>query len=285
MGSLRDQLEADLKLAGYSPSTRKIYLLYARLFAKHFMRSPTEMGEAEIRSYLLHLIEERQASRETIRQARSALTFLYTTTLRRSVEVAHLPVMRRQAKLVDVLSGTEVATLLDAVINPKYRAILMAQYASGLRIGEACRLRPEDIDSKRMLIHVRNGKGGRDRYTLLSQRLLEFLRHYWCACRPQGWLFPGQTSEGHASPNTVRVVFKLALEHSGIRKQVTPHALRHSFATHLLECGTDVTVVQALLGHASLHATAVYTHISVEHIGRTVSPLDRLGTPAAKVLG
>jgi site-specific recombinase XerD len=188
-------------------------------------------------------------------------------------------------KLPVVLSGTEVHKLLEAIRSPKYRAIMMAQYAGGLRISEACRLRPEDIDSNRMVIHIRGGKGGRDRYTVLSERLLAYLRDYFRKYRPEGWLFPGETSEGHASPQTSRRVFHAARSAAGISKKVTPHVLRHCFATHLLESGVDITVVQSLLGHGSLRATEVYTHISVEHIGRVKSPLDLLGTPAAKPLG
>jgi integrase/recombinase XerD len=285
MGQLRDRMEADLKLAGYSPSTRKIYLLYSRLFAKYHMRSPAEMGEEEIRQYLLHMVEERKISRETYRQIRSALIFLYTVTLKRPTEVDHLPVRRNKVKLPVVLSGTEVQRVLEAVRSQKYRAIVMAQYAGGLRITEACHLRPEDIDSKRMVIHVRAGKGGRDRYTVLSVRLLAFLRDYFRTYRPDEWLFPGQTTEGHASPNTFRRVFRAAVASAGISKTITPHVLRHCFATHLLESGVDIKVIQVLLGHASLRATEVYTHISVEHIGRVRSPLDLLGTPAAKPLG
>ena len=285
MGQIRERMEADLKLAGYSPSTRKIYLLYARLYTKHFMRSPEEMGEKEIRTYLLHLLEQREASRSTIRQVRAALTFLYSVTLRRSVEVAYVPSMRRQHRLPQVLSGREVTALLDTVVNPKYRAILMALYGGGLRISEACRLRAEDIDSKRMVIHICAGKGGRDRYTVLSARFLGHLRGYWSTFRPHPWLFPGHTAAGHASPATVRLVFRQVLAASGIKKKVTPHVLRHCFATHLLECGTDITVIKALLGHGSLRATEVYTHVSVEHLGRTTSPLDLLGTPSATVLG
>jgi integrase/recombinase XerD len=285
MGQLRDRMEADLKLAGYSPLTRKIYLLYARRYTKHFRRSPEEMGEKEIRTYLLHLIEDRHASRGTIRQVRAALTFLYSVTLRRETEVAHLPVMRPQHRLPTVLSGTEVSALLDAVASPKYRAILMALYAGGLRISEGCALKPEDIDSRRMLIHIRAGKGGRDRYTVLSMRLLEHLREYFQTYRPQVWLFPSEATDGHISPSTVRTVFRRALVAAGVKKHATPHVLRHSFATHLIESGVDVTVIQALLGHQSLRATAVYTHVSVELIGRTRSPLDVLGTPQAAVLG
>ena len=163
--------------------------------------------------------------------------------------------------------------------------ILSAMYAAGLRISEACALRPEDSDSKRMVIRVR-GKGDKERCTLLSQRLLSGLRDYWRKTRPQGgWLFPGGTRDGHVGKDTARRVFHKAVRAAGITKEVTPHALRHSFATHLIDAGTDVTVVQALLGHASLRATEVYTHTSVEQIARTKSPLDVLGTPAGSVLG
>ena len=284
MGQLRDRMEVDLRLAGYSPSTRKIYLLYARLFTKYHMRPPADMGEEEIRQYLLHMVEEKRISRETYRQIRAALIFLYTVTLKRSAEVEYLPVRRKSVKLPVVLSGTEVKSLLEAVRSPKYRAIVMAQYGGGLRISEACRLRPEDIGSKRMVIHVRAGKGGRDRYTVLSGRFLAFLRDYFRKNRPKEWLFPGQTTAGHASPETSRRVFHAAVAAAGISKKVTPHVLRHCFATHLLECGVDIAVIQSLLGHGSLRATEVYTHVSVEHIGRVKSPLDLLGTQDAAKL-
>jgi len=287
MGKLHDRMEADLKIAGYSPSTRKVYLIYARKFAEHFRRSPETMGAGEIRDYLLNLIEHRHASRETVRQVRSALRFLYSVTLNRAVEVDWLPLARRAKRLPVVLSGTEVAALFAAVRSVKYRAILMTMYAGGLRISEACRLLPSEIDSKRMVIHVRRGKGEVDRYTVLSKRLLQCLRDYWQHHRlhVNGYLFPGETALGHASPDTVRHVFAKALADAGIKKNVTPHVLRHCFATHLLECGTDVTVVQTLLGHRSITTTQKYTHISVEHIARTASPLDALGTPGSGIIG
>lgn len=285
MGQLRDRMEADLKLAGYSPATRKIYLLYARLFAKYHRRSPAEMGEEEIRGYLLHMVEEKKISRETYRQVRAALTFLYTITLKRPTEVAYLPVQRRNVKLPVVLSGTEVRALLEAIANPKYRAIMMTLYAGGLRISEACSLRPEDIDSRRMVIHIRAGKGGKDRYTVLSKRLLAWLRDYFRQYRPKEWLFPGQTKTGHITPEAARRVLRLAATAAGISKKVTPHVLRHCFATHLLESGVDITTIRSLLGHGSLRTTEIYTHVSVEHIGRVRSPLDLLGTPSAKPLG
>ncbi|MCK4960460.1 MAG: site-specific integrase [Planctomycetes bacterium] len=287
MGILHDRMEADLKIAGYSPSTRKVYLIYARKFAEHFQRSPATMGAGEIRDFLLHLIEHRHASRETVRQVRSALRFLYAVTLNRAVEVDWLPPGRRAKRLPVVLGGTEVAALFAAIRSVKYRAILMTMYAGGLRISEACRLLPNEIDSKRMVIHVRRGKGGVDRYTVLSKHLLQCLRDYWRYHRPQmnGYLFPGGTVLGHACPQTVRNVFANAVADADIKKKITPHVLRHCFATHLLECGTDVTVVQALLGHRSLQTTQTYTHISTEHIARTASPLDALGIPGTGIIG
>jgi len=285
MGQLRDRMEADLKIGGYSPSTRRIYLLYSRKFAGHFMRSPAMMGADEVRQFLLHLVEQREASRSTIRQVRSALRFLYMVTLNRPVEIEWLPSPRRQKHLPQVLSGTEVATLLDSVRRLKYRMILSAMYGAGLRISEACRLRPEDIDSKRLVIRL-IGKGDKERTTLLSLRLLHELRDYWRRTRPSGcWLFPGASQDGHAGTDTTRRVFHKAIEAAGITKSVTPHVLRHSFATHLIDTGVDVTVVQALLGHSSLRTTELYTHTSVEQIARTRSPLDLLGSADAVILG
>lgn len=282
MGQLRERMEADLKLAGYSPSTRKIYLLYARRFARHFMRSPEDMGAEEVRAYMIHLVEEREISYSTYRQVRSAMRFLYMRTLRRPIEVEWLPPRRRTKHLPSVLSGPEVAALLAAVRRFSYRALLMTMYGGGLRVVEACRLRPEDIDSKRMVIHVRPSKGGVERYTLLSQRLLDELRAYWRLDRPSGeWLFPGRPASRHLDPASVRSVFHEAIQSAGIRKEATPHVLRHSFATHLLEKGVSLMVVKALLGHASLRATSIYTHVTLEHIGRTRSPLDVLGFLAA----
>jgi site-specific recombinase XerD len=286
MGQLHDRMEADLKLAGYSPSTRKIYLLYARRFAIHYMRSPEEMGADQVRQFMLHLVEKRRVSRDTLRQVRAALSFLYAVTLNRPIEVEWLPAPRRLRALPVVLSGTEVQALLDAVRDPQYHVILMIMYSAGLRISEACRLRPQDVDSKRMLIHVRAGKGRADRYTVLSKQLLEHLRDYWRRHTPDGeWLFPGATHDGHACPTSLRKVFRKAVADTRIRKHVTPHSLRHSFATHLIESGTDVTIVKALLGHRSLKTTQKYTHISARQISRTSSPLDLLGTPDAKIFG
>ncbi len=287
MGQLQNRMEADLKIGGYSPSTRKVYLIYARKFVEYHRRSPDEMGANQVREYLLHLIEHRHISQETVRQVRSALHFLYSVTLNRPVEVGWLPAGRRHHRLPVVLSGTEVAALLQAVRHRKYRTILSTMYAAGLRITEGCLLLPEDIHSKRKVIHVRSGKGNIDRYTVLSPRLLHCLRGYWRKQRPNshGYLFPGKTLLGHACPDTVRIAFRKAADEAGIKKAVTPHVLRHCFATHMLECGADVVTVKTMLGHRSTRTTDRYAHIGAGHISRIQCPFDLLGTPAADVLG
>ena len=245
------------------------------------------MSLDHIREFLFHLIENFSASRQTVRQVRSALRFLYIVSLNRPAEIDWLPPARHQKKLPVVLSGSEVAVLLAAVGHVMHRAILTTMYAGGLRISEACRLLPQDIDSKRMLIHIRCGKGGVDRYTILSRRLLGQLRDYWRRHRPNlgGYLFPGGSRLGHACPEPLRKVFRRALLDAGIGKDVTPHVLRHCFATHLLECGYDITIVQALLGHRSLQSTQRYVHIALEVVAKTTSPLDILQTRRAAVLG
>ncbi len=277
MGQLREKMEADLKIGGYSEGTQRIYLYYAKKYAAYFQRSPEEMGEDEVREFLLHLVTEQTVSRSTLKQVRAALKFLYGVTLNRPVEVEWLPTIRKQRRLPVILSSTEVVSFLTAVQATKYRAVLTSIYAGGLRISEACRLLPGDIDSDRKVITVR-GKGDKERYTMLSARLLDCLRDYWKQERPRrdGWLFPGGTKAGHASPETIRNVFHKVVTAVGITKKVTPHSLRHSFATHLIESGVDVTVVQALLGHSSILTTQIYTHVSVEQIASTRSPLDLL---------
>lgn len=287
MRRLFDRMARDLVLAGYSECTRRNYHMHARRFARHFQRSPEELGKDHIRDFLFHLIENHNCSRGTVRQVRAALRFLYCVTLGRPQEIDWLPPARHQKALPVVLSGTEVEALFAAVRHQMHRSILMVMYSGGLRITEACRLLPKDIDSKRMLIHVRCGKGGVDRYTILSRRLLEQLRHYWSNCRTHygGYLFPGRTKLRHACPQTVRNVFRQALQDAGIEKDVTPHVLRHCFATHLLELGYDVTLVQALLGHRNLRSTMCYAHVSASRVPRDASPLDRLGTPEAVALG
>jgi len=275
----------DLRLAGYSAETVRSYLHCAKHFAKHFMRSPTEMGEAQVRSYLLHLLDERNLSHVTYRQYHASLKFLYTVTLKRPFEVEFIPRHRGKPGLPIVLSGSEVQSLFAAMHHPKYRVIAIGNYSAGLRIREACGLRVADIDSKRGLIHVYRGKGGKDRYVMLSQKYLLELREYWKLEQPRDFLFTGKSELVPLTPGAVRRAMHSAALEAGIKKNVTPHVLRHSFATHLLEMGVDLRVVQVLLGHYSLEMTARYASVSTQHIQRIPSPFDLLGTPKGSVLG
>jgi len=285
MGQLRTRMAEDLQLAGYSPRTARKYLHYAKQFAAHFMRSPEEMGEEEIREFFLYLINERDFSHHTYRQVLASIRFLYTVTLKRQVEVACIKPRKKRRPLPEILSGSEVEALLEAVYSMHHRAILMTMYASGLRVIETCRLQVTDIDSKRMLIHVHSGKGRKDRYALLAKRQLEYLRKYYRQARPKTWLFPGRTRDGHISYCRVREVFLNSAKRAGITKKVTPHILRHCFATHLMESGIDMAIVKEFLGHKSIQTTQIYTHLGVERVKGITSPLDLLGTEKGDVLG
>jgi len=276
MGQLRDRMEQDLILRRLRPATRRNYLFYCQQFAVFFRRSPEQLGEPEIRQFLLHHIQVRRSSYDTYRQVRAALKFLYTVTLKRSWEIEQIPVPRRGGRrLPEVLTAQELAALFDALESPKYRAVLLTCYAAGLRIGEACRLRVNDIDSQRMVLRI-DGKGGQDRLTLLSPRLLALLRRYWLIAKPKEWLFPGQGAARPMHPGSVRSVFRKARVHAGLAKRCSPHSLRHSFATHLLDAGADLVLIQTLLGHQSIHTTSRYTHVSTERLQKTPSPLERL---------
>jgi site-specific recombinase XerD len=237
------------------------------------------MGSKQVRDFLVHLRDERGLKPMTIKGYVAALKFFYSATLDRPDVVRPWLSPRVQKKLPVVLSGTEVEAVLAAVQSITYRAVLMTTYGAGLRISEACRLQVQDIDSKRMLIHVRDGKGGKQRYTMLCNRLLEVLREYWRQVRPAGdYLFPGDKPGSHLSKDSVRKVLHQAIKDCGIEKHVTPHVLRHSCATHLLDAGTDIRTIQVLLGHSSIQTTQIYTQVSPMHISRVRSPLSMLGS-------
>jgi integrase/recombinase XerD len=285
MGEVRDRMIEDLRFAGYSASTRRIYLLYAKKFSAYFGRSPEILGETEVRRYLLHLLDERKLSHDAYRQAYSALKFLFTVTLKRPFDIPCLPRQRSPHPLPSVLSGSEVRQLFTTFSSHKYRVVAMTLYGAGLRVSEACRLRSHDIDSRRMLIHVREAKGHKDRFVTLSKRLLETLRVYWRVHRPADFLFPGKAMEGYVSAESVRTAVHLAARNAGIKKRVTPHLLRHCFATHLLETGTDIAVIRALLGHKDIRVTTRYTTISKRLLARARMPLDLLEEPEGRLLG
>lgn len=280
MGQYRDRMAEDLKLRAYRPSTCDHYIRCTRHFVAHFMRSPEELGEQEVRTFLIHLIEQRKVNPAYLKMYVAAIKFFYTHTLRRPEEVARIPWPKVPRPLPDILSGTEVMRLLEAVDSIKHRAVLMTAYGAGMRIVEACSLQVADIDSTRGLIHIRDGKRGRDRYVMLSQRLLVFLRAYWKRTRPpEPWLFPGQKPDRPITDTAVRTALHHAAQAVGLRKRITPHLMRHSFATHLLETGTDIRTIQVLLGHGSIRTTARYAQVSTTYVGRAKSPLDLIGTP------
>jgi site-specific recombinase XerD len=286
MGKVRDKMIEDLQLQRYAPSTCERYVDCARAYVAYHRRPPEEMGEPEVRQYLLHLVLEKKVGAATQKMHVAGIRFLYAETLGRPEVVANIPWPKVRQKLPDILSGTEVDRLLGSLDSIKYRAIVMTTYGTGLRISEVCTLHIEDIDSRRMLLHVRNGKGGRDRYVTLPKQVLFTLRHYWAAERPKGSaLFPGQQPDSFISASAVRSNLHEAARKAGLTKRVTPHVLRHTFATHLLELGTDLRVIQMLLGHASIRTTVRYTRVTDKHVARTTSPIDVLGTPKAKAMG
>jgi integrase/recombinase XerD len=266
----------ELQRRNYSPGTIRAYLRHVAAFAQHFHRSPDQLGAEDIRHYQLYLIERKKIAWSTYNQIVGALRFFYAQTLKRPFLLPDIPFTRRPQQLPLILSQDEVARILQAPSHLKSRALLMTIYAAGLRRSEAARLRVSDVDSARMTITIHQGKGQRDRVVMLSPVLLETLRQYWRYHKPKQWLFPGATPDQPISGNDIFVVFHNAVRRAGITKQVSPHSLRHSFATHLLESGTDLRTIQILLGHRSLKTTARYLHVSQQQLRATTSPLDSL---------
>ena len=276
MKKLRQRMLEDMEIRNLSATTKKRYVDRVAVFANHFNKSPELLGAEDIRVFLLYLAQEKNLASSSINVTVSALRFLYRITLGCQWDIEKIHFARREKKLPVVLSPDEVAQFLNAIENKKHKTILITTYAAGLRILEATRLRLSDIDSRRMTIRVQQGKGKKDRYVMLSDKLLIILRDYWKEYKPASWLFYGQTKNNPISTGTVRLVCRLVSYESGLKKKVTPHILRHSFATHLLESGTDLRTIQILLGHSSPSSTAVYTHIAVQNLKAITSPLDTL---------
>jgi integrase/recombinase XerD len=282
MGELYQRMSRDLAIKNLAEGTWYQYLSCCQRFVRHFMVSPRELALEDLKDFLGQLVRE-GASPEKLKMHVAGLKFLYGVTLDRKEEVADkLPWPKVPHRQPDILSLSEVERLLEAAMSESLVPTVasITAYSAGLRISEARRLQPGDIDSQRMLIHVRLGKGDKDRFVMLSRRLLEILRAYWVRARPAGeWLFPGGNPNRPVSEDSMRDVLHAAARKARLRKKVTPHLLRHSFATHLLEAGIDIRVIQVLLGHSSIRSTARYTHVSQRHIGSVQSPLDRIRVP------
>ncbi|TFH29995.1 MAG: integrase [Myxococcales bacterium] len=277
MGEARDRMDGDMLLRGYAAVTRKEYLRSVHQFVAYYRRSPTELSADDIRTYLLYLAKERNFSPANLKMRVAALKFLYNVTLNRPEVVERIAYPKVPHVLLDIPSPGEVATVLGAMRSPRHRMVLFCAYGAGLRVSEACHLCVGDIDSKRMVIHVRAGKGGRDRYAMLGPVLLDSLRQYYRTKRPpKPYLFPSTVPGKPLSAQGVQTALRIALTHSGVSKRITPHTLRHAFATHCLESGTDLRIIQVLLGHANIRTTTRYVHVSTRLIGSTRSPLDAI---------
>ncbi len=275
MKRLRDQMLVDLQLSGATPRTQKTYLREAGNLAKYFNRSPAELGEDQLKEYMLYLMKQRHLSEGTFRFYVAALKFLYRTTLKREWAVENIRYPRAKRKLPVVLDLSEVESLFAVTPNLKHKVILMITYSSGLRASETARLKITDIDSKRMMVRIGQGKGGKDRYSILSQTTLEHLRQYWRKYHPTEWLFNGARKNAPLSTNSIQQLFYKAKKRAGITKPASVHTLRHSFATHLIEAGTSLHHVQLLLGHRSPTTTTVYLHVSRLNLAQVISPLDK----------
>lgn len=274
------RFQEEIRLRGYSPRTRKVYLGHIRRFLEWSGGAIGSRPSEDARRYLVYLVEERQASASYHTQAVSAVKLLLEAVLKEPGLAKDLPRPRRERHLPDVLSKEETARFLEHLTNPKHRALVLLLYSSGLRVSEVVRLRVEDLDVSRGLLRVRRGKGARDRETLLSARALEAVRIYQEAFRPSGWLFPGSREGRHYSSRAVQRVVQQCARSAGLSKRVSPHVLRHSFATHLLESGTDLRYIQELLGHQSSRTTEIYTHVAATHLAKIRSPLDELDSPS-----
>jgi integrase/recombinase XerD len=277
---LRQKMLEELQRRNYSESTVRCYTRIVRDFAKHFNASPDKLGPEQIRQYQAHLFQSKKLAPSTVQQHAAALRFFFLKTLRRHFLSEHIPLPKFRRRLPTVLSPEEVARLIDSARNLYHRTLVMTLYSTAMRRAELCHLKVRDIDSQRMMIRIHQGKGGRDRDVPLSPKLLETLRVYWRWMKPQTYLFPGTVNGWRAdvpiSANAVWLACRQAAEAAGINKLLSPHTLRHSCATHLLEAGADLRTIQFLLGHSKLEHTLVYLHLSQKHLQAVPNPLDRL---------
>ncbi len=276
MTPLRERMLQDMEIRNLSRNTQLSYLQQVSSFANYFHTSPEVLGPEQIRAYQVYVTTERKLAPGSVSIIVSALRFLYKVTLKRGWVDDEIPLPKKPFRLPVILSREEVAHFLDSIASLKHRTILTTAYAAGLRISEVTRLKITDIDSQRMTLRVEQGKGQKDRYVMLSPHLLEILRAYWKTTRPTKWLFPGDVPGHPISRSAVELACQKAHRLSAIKKPITPHSLRHGFATHLLESGTDVRRIQLLMGHRSLATTARYLKVATTTVCATTSPLDLL---------
>ena len=282
MTHLRKMMLEELQRRNYAQNTVKGYLRIVQDFAQYFHQPPDKLGPDHLRQYQAHLFQDKKLNAGTVQQYVAALRFFFNKTLKRHYLLDDLPMPKRHRKLPEILSPDEVALLIGAASNLFHQTILMTLYSTGMRRAELCNLKTTDIDSERMMVHIHQGKGGRDRDVPLSQKLLETLRVYWRWMKPKTYLFPGTVDNWRADvPVTTKVPWEAchqAAQRAGITKHVSPHTLRHCYATHLLESGADLRTIQILLGHAKLEHTAIYLHLSQKHLTSGANPLDAIST-------
>jgi len=277
---LRKKMLEEIQRRNYSHRTARTYVRIVRDFAEYFHQPPDQLGPEQIRQYQAHLFQAKKLAPATVSQYVSALRFLFVKTLRRHFLAEYIPFPKSRKRLPTVLSPEEVTRLIDAACNLYHRTLLMTLYSTAARRAELCRLKVQDIDSQRMMIRITQGKGGRDREVPLSPKLLETLRVYFRWMRPTTFLFPGTVKGVRAdvpiTPNVVWLACRQAAQRAGITKRLSPHSLRHSCASHLLEAGADLRTIQVLLGHSRLEHTLIYLHLSPKHLQAIPNPLDAL---------
>jgi site-specific recombinase XerD len=275
METYKEQMQRDMELRNLSPKTRKMYLTAVCDLEKFCRKPPDQLQESDIKAFLLSIVRDRKLSQSTLKINYSGIRFLYETTLGKGWVIDRIPYPKTTKTLPRVLSKGEVRSILDATTTLKHKVMLMLIYSAGLRAREAVHLKITDIDSNRMMLRVEQGKGKKDRYSLLSHVALETLREYWKQRRPKEWLFPADMNPAEPMPTvTIQTAFTRAKKQAGLKKPASCHTLRHSFATHLLEDGVDLHTIQVLLGHSSIRTTIIYLHVSKKNLSKIVNPLD-----------
>lgn len=276
MSQLRNQMIRDMQLRKFAPGTQRAYINAIKGLAKYYNCSPDTISSEQIQDYILYLFNERKMATGSCHAIFSGLRFFYGVTIGRDSSTIPIPPTKKLSILPEILSIEEVEKLFTAINNPKHRVMLMAAYGGGLRVSELVKLKTSDIHSDRMMIRVDQGKGRKDRYTLLPKRLLKELRNYWSIKKPQIWLFPGQPNNRHLSRRMAQNIYHIAIKKAGIKRKGGIHTLRHCFATHLLESGENIRTIQILMGHRSILTTMRYLQVTSKSLEGVQSPLDAL---------